>query len=183
MISSPNWAAFPAIEGSPVADVSKLPRPFDATMIEHLVEMMAKNDLTELDLHEGDNRIRLRRGGPAPMMMAAPMPAVHAVPAPVTAAAVPAPAMPSAPVAAVVAKALHEIKSPMVGTFYAKPGPDKDDYVKLGSAVKADTVVCKLEAMKLFNDLQAECTGTIAEVCIKNGQPVDFGTVLFRVEL
>lgn len=71
----------------------------------------------------------------------------------------------------------------MVGTFYAKPAPDKDDYVKAGSKVKPDTVVCKLEAMKLFNDLAAECTGTIVEVCAKNGQPVDFGTVLFRVEL
>lgn len=71
----------------------------------------------------------------------------------------------------------------MVGTFYAKPKPDADDYVKVGSRVKPDSIVCKLEAMKLFNDLQAECTGTIAEVCVKNGQSVEFGTVLFRVEL
>ena len=71
----------------------------------------------------------------------------------------------------------------MVGTFYSKPAPDKDDYVNAGSKVKPDTIVCKLEAMKLFNDLPAECTGTIKEVCVKNGQAVDFGTVLFRVEL
>ena len=80
------------------------------------------------------------------------------------------------------ARQLHEIKSPMVGTFYAKPAPDKPDYVSVGSKVKPDTVVCKLEAMKIFNDLTADCTGTITEVCVTNGQPVDFGTVLFRVE-
>lgn len=71
----------------------------------------------------------------------------------------------------------------MVGTFYSKPAPDKDDYVKVGSKVKPDSIICKIEAMKLFNDLAAEVSGTIMEVCVKNGTPVDFGTVLFRVEL
>lgn len=145
-------------------------------MLEHLIGLMAEHDLSELDLHEGENRIRLRRGTAAPMMMAAPVAAAAPVATPATSSAAP-PVVAAAP-----AKNLHEIKSPMVGTFYAKPTPDKDDYVKVGSKIKADTVVCKLEAMKLFNDLPAECVGTIAEVCVKNGQPVDFGTVLFRVE-
>lgn len=150
------------------------PRPFDAKMIEHLVGLMGAHDLSEIDLHEGEQRIRLRRGALAPV--AAPVYAAPAAaPAPTAAAPAEAPKAASA--------AYHEIKSPMVGTFYAKPGPDKDDYVKVGSTVRADTIVCKLEAMKLFNDLPAECAGTIAEVCMKNGQPVDFGTVLFRVEV
>jgi len=106
--------------------------------------------------------------------------AVAQAPAPPLGAGAPgSPAAPGAP----PKTQLVEIKSPMVGTFYSKPAPDKADYVKAGSKVKPDSIVCKLEAMKLFNDLPAECTGAIAEVCVKNGQAVDFGTVLFRVEL
>lgn len=154
------------------------PRPFDAKMVEYLVDLMARHDLSEIDLHEGDQRIRLRRGQMAPAVVttAAPTPAA----APHPAAAGPAPAAAAEP--AKPARDLHEIKSPMVGTFYAKPAPDKPDYVGVGSRIKPDTVVCKLEAMKIFNDLTADCSGTVAEVCVKNGQPVDFGTVLFRVE-
>jgi acetyl-CoA carboxylase biotin carboxyl carrier protein len=146
-------------------------RPFDTATVEYLVKLMAEQDLSEIDLHEGEHRIRLRRGGR--VVAAAPVPVA---PPPVAAAATLAP--PSAP-----KSNYHEIKSPMVGTFYSKPKPEADDYVKAGSRVKPDSIVCKLEAMKLFNDLLAECSGTIAEVCVKNGQSVEFGTVLFRVDL
>ena len=150
------------------------PRPFDARVVEHLVGLMDQHQLSEISLVEGDRRIRLRKGMPVTAAAFAP-------PAPVTlpasAAAVgTAPAEPAKP-----AKNYHEIKSPMVGTFYSKPAPEKPDYVSVGSSVKADTVVCKLEAMKIFNDLTADVAGTIAEVCVKNGQPVEFGTVLFRI--
>jgi len=157
---------------------SELPRPFDANMVEHLVGLMAKHDLSEIDLHEGEHRIRLRRGALTTPMVApvavAPQPVAVAAPAQVAVA-------PAA--TAATANKLHEIKSPMVGTFYSKPAPDKDDYVKIGSKVKAETIVCKLEAMKLYNDMPADCAGTIAEICVKNGVPVDFDTVLFRVEV
>lgn len=149
------------------------PRPFDAKMVEYLVGLMGAHDLSEIDLHEGPHRIRLRRG--VQVAAAAVVPAAAA--APVAAAPVPA-----ATAAAPAGMPLLEIKSPMVGTFYAKPAPDKPDYVSIGSKVKPDTVVCKLEAMKIFNDLPAEIAGTVAEVCVKNGQPVDFGTVLFRLD-
>lgn len=151
------------------------PRPFDANMVEHLVGLMAKHDLSEIDLHEGEHRIRLRRGA-LPTPMVAP---VAVAPPPVAAPAHVA----VAPAVATATSKLHEIKSPMVGTFYSKPAPEKDDYVKIGSKVKAETIVCKLEAMKLYNDMPADCAGTIAEICVKNGVPVDFDTVLFRVEL
>jgi acetyl-CoA carboxylase biotin carboxyl carrier protein len=147
-------------------------RPFDTKTVEFLVKLMAEQDLSEIDLHEGEHRIRLRRGG----RVVATAPAPVATPTVAAAAATLAP--PSAP-----KSNYHEIKSPMVGTFYAKAKPEADDYVKAGSRVKPDSIVCKLEAMKLFNDLLAECTGTIAEVCVKNGQSVEFGTVLFRVDL
>jgi acetyl-CoA carboxylase biotin carboxyl carrier protein len=152
------------------------PRPFDAKMIEHLIGLMTKNELSEIDLHEGEHRIRLRKGYGAPATYApgpqGPVPAMQS--------SAPPPHAPSEPVRPV--KAYHEIKSPMVGTFYSKSAPEKPDYVSVGGRVQPNTVVCKLEAMKIFNDLTADVAGTIVEVCVKNAQPVEFGTVLFRVD-
>lgn len=158
---------------------SETPRPFDAKMIEHLIGLMAKNDLSEIDLHEGEQRIRLRKGFAPAVPAYIPPPSAAPVPAPVT-PATSASALPAEP--AKPAKKNLEIKSPMVGTFYAKSAPDKPDYVTVGSKVQPHTVVCKLEAMKIFNDLTADVSGTIVEVCVKNAQPVEFGTVLFRVD-
>jgi acetyl-CoA carboxylase biotin carboxyl carrier protein len=158
-----------------VADAKspRTPGPFDVGTVRELVELMEKFDLGEVDLNDGDQRIRLRRGGrlanSAPALT--PPPTVPPVPA-----ATPPPAS-TAPT-----KKLLEIKSELVGTFYAKPAPDKDDYVKVGSRVSPDTVVCQVEAMKIFNQITAKVSGTIAEVCVQNGQFVDFEQVLFRVD-
>ncbi len=149
------------------------PRPFDVKTVEYLIGLMGKHDLSEISLGEGEHRIRLRKGfAPA---------AAHYAPA--GAAPTPVAAGPTAPVEpAKPAKNLLEIKSPMVGTYYSKPAPDKPDYVALGGRVGPTTIVCKLEAMKIFNDLVAEVSGTIAEVCVKNGEAVDYNKVLFRVD-
>ena len=156
---------------------SRTPGPFDVGTVRELVELMEKFDLSEVDLNDGDHRIRLRRGGRSAPAPAALLPDFHqTAPAPVPAAGH------SAATAAAPGKKLVEIKSELVGTFYAKPAPDKDDYVKAGSRVSPDTVVCKVEAMKIFNDITAKCSGTIAEVCVQNGQFVDFDQVLFRVD-
>jgi acetyl-CoA carboxylase biotin carboxyl carrier protein len=154
---------------------TKAPGPFDVATVRELVELMDKFDLGEVDLNDGDQRIRLRKNRfvAAAPPTAAPAPAVSHAPSTNSQPAAP-PAAPS--------KKLLEIKSELVGTFYAKPGPDKDDYVKAGSRVSPDTVVCKVEAMKIFNDITAKCTGTIAEVCAQNGQFVEFDQVLFRVD-
>lgn len=158
------------------------PRPFDVRTVEYLLKLMTEHDLAEVELKEGDQRIRLRKGGaiPAAFLPSAPGPTYHH-PQPVPA---PANSGPVAPVAAQAAptRNLIEIKSPMVGTFYSKPKPDKPDYVSIGSAVRPDTVVCLIEAMKLYNDIKAEVSGKIAEVCVKNGDFVEFNQVLFRVE-
>jgi acetyl-CoA carboxylase biotin carboxyl carrier protein len=154
----------------------KTPGPFDVGTVRELVELMDKYDLGEVDLNDGDQRIRLRKNRltAAPAAFAPPpMP----VPAPAAASSQPAAQAPAAPT-----KKLLEIKSELVGTFYAKPAPDKDDYVKVGSKVTADTVVCQVEAMKIFNTIPAKVAGTIAEVCAKNGDFVEFDQVLFRVE-
>jgi len=154
---------------------SRTPGPFDVGTVRELVELMEKFDLSEVDLNDGDHRIRLRRGGrlaDAPALV----PSFHPAPA----AALPAQGQATEPAAP--GKKLIEIKSELVGTFYAKPAPDKDDYVKVGSRVSPDTVVCKVEAMKIFNDITAKCSGTVVEVCAQNGQFVDFDQVLFRVD-
>ena len=153
------------------------PRPFDVKTVEYLISLMAKHELSEISLIEGEQKIRLRKGGPAVAFAPAPAPVAYAPP-PGANSVAPAPtAEPPKP-----AKTLHEIKSPMVGTFYSKPSPDKPDFVSVGSTVSPTTVVCKLEAMKIFNDLTADVSGTVAEVCVKNAQAVDYGTVLFRVD-
>ena len=147
--------------------------PFDLNSIRQLVRLMKKFDLSEVDLSEGTQRIKLRRGA---RLMAAAMPAMAAPMAP-------APAQPTAQAApADAGKKYLEIKSPMVGTFYAKPAPDKDDFVKVGAKVGPDTVVCKVEAMKIFNDLVAGVSGTIAEILLHNGGFVEYDQVLFKVD-
>jgi acetyl-CoA carboxylase biotin carboxyl carrier protein len=148
------------------------PRPFDVRTVEYLLKLMTEHDLAEIDLKEGDQRIRLRKGAAIPpnfLPPALPHTVAHA------------PTQPASPPPA-PAKKLLEIKSPMVGTFYSKPKPDKPDYVSVGSPVKPDTVVCLIEAMKLYNDIKAEVSGTIAEVCVNNGDFVEYNQVLFRVE-
>jgi acetyl-CoA carboxylase biotin carboxyl carrier protein len=156
------------------------PGPFDVRTVRELVELMDKFDLSEVDLNDGGQRIRLRRGG----RLVATTPALLTAPAIPPVAALPStnsqPA--AAPTAATPARKLLEIKSELVGTFYAKPAPDKEDYVKVGSRVSPDTVVCKVEAMKIFNDITAKVNGTIAEVCVQNSEFVEFDQVLFRVE-
>jgi len=161
-------------------DKRDAPRPFDVRTVEYLLKLMSEHDLAEVDLKEGDQRIRLRKGGSAPVVYAAPQPtsAPHHTAAPSAPAANPAPASPPpAP-----AKNLIEIKSPMVGTFYSKPDPKKPDFVSKGDKVTPKTVVCTIEAMKTYNPVLAECSGTIAEICVKSGDFVEYNTVLFRVE-
>jgi len=166
-----------------VADAkSDTPRPFDVNVVETLLKLMSAHDLAEVDLAEGDKRIRLRKADAFAPRAAVAAPVAYA-PAPAPPAGAPAASQPAAPQSpAAPVKSLIEIKSPMVGTYYAKPKPDKPDYVSVGSKVTPKTVVCQLEAMKLFNEITADCNGTVAEVCVKNGDAVEFNQVLFRID-
>ena len=153
------------------------PNPFDLRTIKSLVALMGRHDLTEVDLRDGSIRIRLRRGaGEMPVITTSPVPAPAATPAP---AAEPTPPPAAAPAPA---KQFIEIKSPTPGTFYAASSPDAEPFVKVGSRVQPDTVVCIIEAMKVFNEITADCSGVIAEVLVENQQPVEYGQVLFRVD-
>ncbi|HEV3260108.1 MAG TPA: acetyl-CoA carboxylase biotin carboxyl carrier protein [Gemmataceae bacterium] len=153
-------------------DGSKIPSPFDVRTIKDLVALMSRHDLSEIDLREGDLRIRLRRGR---REAAAPSPAVPA-PAPAAPPAA-ANAEPTKP-----ARALATIKSPTPGTFYSAPTPDAEPFVRVGTRVTPTTTVCIIEAMKIFNEIPADCSGVIAEVLVENQQPVEYGQVLFKVD-
>ncbi len=137
--------------------------------VRNLMEMMASHDVTEIDLQDGARKIALKRGDAAVSLPVASTPATGA-PAEIQREE-PAPA-----------ETLLEITSPMVGTFYTASSPDSEPYVDVGAKVGANTVVCIVEAMKVMNEIKAEVSGTIAEICVKNAQPVEFGQVLFRVQ-
>lgn len=150
---------------------------FDLGRIERLVELMKVNDLTEIDLAHGEHRIQLRRdNGTAVLAPAAiPVPASAAVPVPVSA---PAPAAPSAE----ESSAIKEVVSPMVGTFYLSPTPDAPAFVKVGDLIGPEKTVCIIEAMKVFNEIQAELAGRVVAVLAKNGDGVEYGQPLFKID-
>jgi acetyl-CoA carboxylase biotin carboxyl carrier protein len=144
-------------------------------LLQQLVKLMAANDLNTVDVRDGQKRIILKRGAVVPTMTYS-----QATAAPAGQGS--APSAPAAPTAAPSEDAnLKSIKSPMVGTYYSKPSPDSKPFVGVGSVVDEDTDVCVIEAMKVFNNIKAECRGTIAKVLIQDGQPVEYGTVLFLV--
>ena len=144
---------------------------FDVARIRQIIELMEQHELVEVDLQEGEEKIKLKRGG-AVQMVAAP---VAAAPA-----AAPAPTATAAP--ADNTAGTVTINAPMGGTFYAKANPESPPFVKVGDRVNADTVVCIVEAMKVFNEIPAECSGTIVEVLVDDQRPVDFGKPMFRVQ-
>ena len=140
--------------------------PFDVERLCELIELMEKHGLTEVSLQKGDQKWRLRRGAPDVPIMGA----------------YPAPTFPIAPAAAAPAESgLLVIKSPTVGTFYSSPSPDDPPFVTVGSRIGPDTIVCIVEAMKVFNQIPAEVSGTIVEILANSGDSVEFGQPLYRV--
>jgi len=157
-----------------VADeAANSPNSFDVEIIRQLVALMSEHDLSEVHLRQGDASIRLRRGALI-SSLAVPTPIVPASHATSVPAATTAPESPARP--------RHQIKSPTPGTFYSREKPDTKPYVEIGSRVTSTTVVGLIEAMKIFNEIQAECSGIIVKALVENGQPVEYGTVLFEVD-
>ena len=146
--------------------------------LKDIIQMMVDNDLSEVALRDGEETIKLRRGaGHAPQ----PVPTVFA-PAVIAPQAVPAAASAGVEPAATDGDAgLIAIKSPMVGTYYSAPDPSSPPFVAVGSSVHPDTVVCVLEAMKVFNEIKAEVAGTVVQVLVANEDPVEYGQPLFIV--
>ena len=139
---------------------------------------MVANDLVELSLRDGEVEVNLRRPNPnsndTPILHALPAspPAIHAV----------TPMPPEAKLLGeVVGSKFQEIRSPMVGTFYASPDPDSPQFVQVGSNVVPSTVVCVLEAMKVFSEIKAETSGTVERILVRDGEAVEYGQLLFLV--
>lgn len=149
----------------------------ETAKIAELAKILKDNGLTKLDLTEGDNRLVLEAVS-APVAPAVVMPAAVPVEA-VPVAAAEAPAAPAAPVAP--EEDLYEQKTPLVGTVYMAPQAGAAPYVAVGDHVTAGDTVCIVESMKMFNEIAAECSGTIEEICVNNGQIVEYGQVLFRI--
>jgi len=144
-------------------------------MLTELIDLMNKNDLAELEVEQEGSRIRLRKTE-AQQTVYMPGPAAHPVPQ----------ATAGEPHAAAQARADNEnlitIKSPMVGTLYRAPSPDADHFVEKGDPINDETVVCIIEAMKVMNEIKAECKGTIKDILVGNGEAVEYGQPLFLVE-
>lgn len=144
---------------------------FDIDYVEKLAKVLADNSLTEISLEDGEQAITLRKevmGVAAAPVVAAPQQVQ------------PAPA--SSPAEQKEVKKGKPLTSPMVGTFYSAPSPDAEPFVKVGQTVKEGDVVCIVEAMKLMNEIEAEFSGKITEICVQDGQPVEFGQVLMYIE-
>ena len=144
--------------------------------IRRIVELMKNNDLNEFSMKDKDFELMLKRGGQEIVYTAAP-----ATPTPTVATMAPAGAG-EAPVVTDTTDGLVEVPSPIVGTFYCKPAPDADVFVKVGDEVSEDTVVCIVEAMKVMNEIKAEVKGVIKKVLVDDASPVQYGQPLFLVE-
>ncbi|MCH1574941.1 MAG: acetyl-CoA carboxylase biotin carboxyl carrier protein [Flavobacteriales bacterium] len=171
--------------------------------IQDLIKFVAKSGVNEVEIERKDFKITIKSASngnkrgkgaaqlepqtvqmamPAGMAMPMQMPAAMPAPAPAPApAAAPAPA-PAAPKEADADAGLIEIKSPMIGTFYRKPSPDKDNFIEVGSAVKVGDTVCVIEAMKLFNEIESEVSGRIVKILVDDNSPVEYDQPLFLVE-
>lgn len=156
---------------------------FNMEELRELAELVNEHGFTDFEFENANIRVRLSKMTAAPVIPAY-APAPVAAPA-VTSAAAPAAKPEAEKAAAPVAESdadLYKITSPIVGTFYSSPGPDKEPYVKEGSKVSDDSVVCIVEAMKLMNEIQAEVTGEVVKIYVENGQPVEYGQPLFGVK-
>ncbi|MCB9668022.1 MAG: acetyl-CoA carboxylase biotin carboxyl carrier protein [Alphaproteobacteria bacterium] len=153
----------------------------DLEHLKSLLALLAEHDVSEFKYEDDDQSIRLRLGPPPATVP--PMGAVQvAASAPLPVAAVAAAAPAAAPAASEDA-GLVTIESPMVGTFYRSSAPDAPPYVEVGAQVSKGAVLCIVEAMKLMNEIEAEQSGTIAEILVENGQPVQFGQALFKLRV
>jgi acetyl-CoA carboxylase biotin carboxyl carrier protein len=150
----------------------------DLRKLKTLIDLVSESGVAELEITEGEDRVRIvNRNGAAPVQVHQPVTVAQPMPVPV-----PAPEVAPAPAPTAPQQTGTPLTSPMVGTFYRAPSPGADPFVKVGDTVKKGQVVCIIEAMKLLNEVEADMDGTVKEVCVENGQPVEFDQSLFIIE-
>lgn len=152
----------------------------DLRKLKTLIDLVAESDIAELEVTEGESKVRIVKSSALPqnqmvMMQPQGIPQYHAAPAPAAApVAAAAPAVAAEPTG-------HIVKSPMVGTFYRSSAPGSPAFVEVGAVVKEGETLCIIEAMKLLNEIDADKSGTITQILVENGQPVEFGQPLFVI--
>ena len=153
----------------------------DLRKLKTLIDLVSESNVSELEITEAEGKVRIVKGGGAPMVMQQPVAMMAPAAMPVAAPVAEAPA----PLAAAPAEAEpvgHAVKSPMVGTFYRSASPGSKPFVDVGDAVKEGEPVCIIEAMKIMNEIESDATGKIVRILCENGQPVEFGQPLFQIE-
>jgi len=147
----------------------------DLRKLKKLIDLVQESGIAELEITEGEEKVRIAKGGQVSVahVPAGPLPAPAAV-----AAAAPGP---EASVAEGSGPARHTLNAPMVGTFYRAPAPDAKPFVEVGQQIKEGETVCIIEAMKLMNEIEADASGTVVEILVENGQPVEYGQPLFVI--
>ena len=149
----------------------------DITQIRKLMRLIEHSDVTEIEVTEGDQTVRISRRGPSSDVQHIMMPQAHAAPAPAAApAAAPAPAAAAAP-----EEQKHVVSSPMVGTFYRSSSPDAEPFVSEGSKVKKGDTLCVIEAMKMMNEIEAEYDGIVEQIMADNASPLEYGQAMFVI--
>jgi acetyl-CoA carboxylase biotin carboxyl carrier protein len=146
----------------------------DLRKLKKLIDLVQESGISELEITEGEEKVKIVKGGVVSMAAA---PAMVALPAAASAAA----AAPTATAAGEPPEGQegHVVKAPMVGTFYRSPSPDAKAFVEVGQAVKEGDTICIIEAMKLMNEIEADASGTVKAILVENGQPVEYGQPLF----
>ncbi len=148
----------------------------DIRKIKKLIELLEESGIAEIEIHEGEESVRISRYGQAGP--AVPQPIAYAAAPPLAAA----PAPQAEPVAEVPVITGHQVTSPMVGTFYAAPTPGAKSFVEIGQRVSVGETLCIIEAMKILNQIEADKAGVIVSASVENGQPVEYGETLFVIE-
>jgi acetyl-CoA carboxylase biotin carboxyl carrier protein len=150
----------------------------DLRKLKTLIDLVAESGIAELEVTEGEDRVRIAKFSPAP----APVPTATVIAAPAAAPSSNGPASGAISSTGTPELEGHVVKSPMVGTFYRSPSPDADPFIDLGQMVKPGDTLCIIEAMKLLNEVEAEVGGTVKQILVENGQPVEYGQPLFIIE-
>jgi len=151
----------------------------DLRKLKKLIDLVQESGIAELEITEGEEKVKIVKGGAVSLAPIAMMPAAAAPAAGAAAPAGAAGAAPAAPAEPAAGQEGHVVKAPMVGTFYRSPSPDAKPFVEVGQAVKEGDTICIIEAMKLMNEIETDATGTIKAILVENGQPVEYGQPLF----
>jgi acetyl-CoA carboxylase biotin carboxyl carrier protein len=157
----------------------------DLNYLRKILKIIEDSNINEIEIEEGETKLKIVKKSDTPAGIAVSGPVNYAQPLQLQVPANPQ-VQPSSSsnidTSVKVENKYHEIKSPIVGTFYKAPAPDAEPYVKVGQRISAGTVLCIIEAMKLMNEIESDVAGTIVKVCIDNGQPVEYNQVLFQIE-